>query len=623
MDPHPGFLNGILSLLLNNSDPANRAAMEEQSAAPYFRRARGAELVALFESRFPNSAERTDLRERVIEAYAVYGSNDGVIRGGTKFLADFKDAANRTSVALRLGDAYARTNQTRQEFAVYDLLLAELAKQADSVPLGAFALQAGQAGKQTPAQGGRPAGASAESAAAASMPRSPEYARVLDRYVARLVSLKRTHDALGIYRREIDRNPNDPGLYDVLAAFLEQNKLGADLEQTYQRAIAQFPDHTWEHKLARWYLRQRRAADVSKITQDVVKIFSGTELDGYFKEIVHPAAPVGPALYLQLNVYAHQRFPHHLSFVRNLLGAYSTTATRNDVEYLALLREHWSDADDLRMRFFERLSRTGRLNAELAAVRTANPVTGAQFGPLEDKNPMAVRMLAEGESWRCHFEQAAPMFLVVEGSYPADATVGSRTVAIYRSLGTMETDSRNALPNGPASTDSRNALPNGRASTDSRNALPNGRASADGRVQFTNTAIEVGGKLSDANPRSAQTLTRLGEMEAERERFPEAGKFWNRIPEIESGKADSYLQAAMIFWDYYRYDDALRVIEDARTRLASPSLYTYEAGAILENMREYNRAVREYAKGCDRAARFERRAAAGRVGSPTGITRRD
>src|SRR5207344_675049 len=123
--------------------------------------------------------------------------------------------------------------------------------------------------------------------------RSPEYARVLDRYVARLVSLKRTRDALAIYRREIDRNPNDPGLYDVLAAFLEQNKLGAEMEQTYQRAIAQFPDHTWEHKLARWYLRQRRAADVAKITQDVVKTFSGTELDGFFKDIVHSAAPVG------------------------------------------------------------------------------------------------------------------------------------------------------------------------------------------------------------------------------------------------------------------------------------------------------------------------------------------
>ena len=56
MDPHPGFLNGALSLLLNETDPANQQAIQEQRASPYFRRAKAAELVSLFESRFPNSA---------------------------------------------------------------------------------------------------------------------------------------------------------------------------------------------------------------------------------------------------------------------------------------------------------------------------------------------------------------------------------------------------------------------------------------------------------------------------------------------------------------------------------------------------------------------------------------
>ena len=267
---------------------------------------------------------------------------------------------------------------------------------------------------------------------------------MLDRYVARLVSLKRAPDALAIYRREIDRNPNDPGLYDTLAAFLEQNRLGSEMEQVYQRAIAQFPDHTWEHKLARWYLRQRRQADVERVTRDVVKIFSGTELDAYFQEIVHPTGPAGPAMYLQLNLYAHQRFPHYPSFVRNLLNAYSSTATRDDAAYMALLRAHWSDADDLRMRFFERLSRTGRLAAELSAVRAASGERQRRRWPgrcgpqAEDRNPAAMRMLAEGEAWRGHFETAAPMFLAIENNFPADAVIGRRTVAMYRSLGTVD-----------------------------------------------------------------------------------------------------------------------------------------------------------------------------------------
>ena len=189
MDPHPGFMNGVVSLLMNNSDVANRYAQEEQSASAYFRRARAADLVALFESRFPNSPARAELRERVIDSYAIYGSTDGVIRAGAKFLADFPDAPNRTAVAMRMADAYARTNQTREEFAIYDTLLAELAKRAGGVPLGALA------------NGSKQIGA-----------RSPEYARVLDRYVARLVSMKRVRDALALYRREIDRNPNDRGV---------------------------------------------------------------------------------------------------------------------------------------------------------------------------------------------------------------------------------------------------------------------------------------------------------------------------------------------------------------------------------------------------------------------------
>jgi len=517
MDPHPGFLNGVLSLVLNGADPPNRYALEEQSAGAYFRRMRAAELVALFESKFPTSSERTDLRERVIEAYAAYGSNEGVIRAGTKFLTDFPSAANRTSVAMRMADAYARLNQTQQEFATYDALLAELAKRADNVPMGAL---------------GKP-----------EQLRSPEYARVLDRYVARLVSLKRLPDALALYRREIGRNPKDPGLYDTLAAFLDQNKLGAEIEQVYQRAIAEFQDHNWEHKLARWYLRQRRQADVSRVTRDVVKIFSGTELDAYFKEIVNPAAPVGPALYLQLNLYAHQRFPHHLNFVRNLLSAYSAQATRDDSAYEALLRRHWDDAEDLRMRLFERLSRTRRLDAELTLVRTSNPPAAL------DQNPVAERMLAEGEAWRGHFESAAPMMLALETNYPTDRVIGRRAAAVERSLGGID------------------------------------------------SSVTVEEKLNRADPRDHVALTRLGEIEADRERFDRASAYWNRIAQIAPAKPDSYLETATIFWDYYRYDDALRVIGEARQKLDNPALFAYEAGAIRENQRSYDFAVREYARG--------------------------
>lgn len=546
MDPHPGFLNGVLSLLLNTSDPDSQYKQEGMNAGPYFRRAKAAELVAVFEARFPNAPERPELRERVIEGYAVYGASDAVIRAGVTFLTDFPNASNRTAVALCIADAYARTNQPAQEFALYDTLLAELAKRADGVPLGALPPP-----KPAPAdQPGNKAPAPQYDAL-----RSPDYARVLDRYVARLVSLKRTRDALALYRREIDRNPNDPGLYDTLAAFLEQNDMGAEIEAVYKRAIAQFQDHSWQHKLARWYLRQKRQADVARLTRDVVRLFSGTELDQYFREIVSPAQPVGPALYLQLNLYAHQRFPHYLAFARNLLTAYSSAPIADMAAYDAILRRHWYDAEDLRMRFFERLSRLGRLDAELSVVRTSNP--SAYAGKWDDamnQSPAAVRLLAEGEAWRGHYENAAPMFLAMESSFPADRALGVRTAAVYRSLGTID-------------------------------------------PKLTDTAITVEEKRAAADPLDRQTFTSMGEIEADRGRFDKARVAWDHIPEIDPAKPGGYLEAATVFWDYYRYEDALRWIEEARKRFKQDSLFAYEAGAIHENQRNYDRAIREYANG--------------------------
>ena len=333
MDPHPGFLNGVVSLLLNNSDPAesrrrSRSRMPRRISGVRARRS----WWRCSNRDFRIRPQRADLRERVIEAYAIYGSNDGVIRAGTKFLTDFPDAPNRTAVAMRMADAYARTNQTQQEFAIYDCSL--LAGAGASARMACRSARF-RSRRLPSALKWQQAGASTRRV------RSPEYARVLDRYVARLVSLKRVRDALALYRREIDRNPNDPGLYDTLAAFLDQNRLGAEMEQTYQRAIAQFPDHTWEHKLARWYLRQRRQADVTRITRDVVKIFSGTELDGYFQEIVHPTAPVGSGAVSAIECVRASAVPASSELRAESAGCVSTTATRDDVAYEALLREHW------------------------------------------------------------------------------------------------------------------------------------------------------------------------------------------------------------------------------------------------------------------------------------------
>src|SRR6267142_6253913 len=163
------------------------------------------------------------------------------------------------------------------------------------------------AGQQNSAFQVNAASGSAETGA-----RSPEYARVLERYLARLVELKEIPQALGVLRRELDHNPDDPGLYERLAVFLDQNRLGVEQEEIYRRALARFPDRTWYDRLARFYLRYKRDADFEKLTQEAVKTFSGTDLERYFGNVGYGGTP---PLYLRLNLYANQRFPHNSVFV--------------------------------------------------------------------------------------------------------------------------------------------------------------------------------------------------------------------------------------------------------------------------------------------------------------------
>ncbi|HJX84436.1 MAG TPA: hypothetical protein VJ723_08850, partial [Candidatus Angelobacter sp.] len=136
MDSGPGYLNGILSLLLNNSDPSAHYTEEQQRAVPYFHRARAAELIAFLDQKIPNSPARAELHARLIEAYSRYAQDEAVVRSGREYLTAFPNAAQRHQVALLMADSFARTNNTKEEFAIYDSMLQELARKADGIPLG-------------------------------------------------------------------------------------------------------------------------------------------------------------------------------------------------------------------------------------------------------------------------------------------------------------------------------------------------------------------------------------------------------------------------------------------------------------------------------------------------------
>ena len=534
LDPYPGALNGVLSLLFNSTDPQYRYSDQQRAAVPYCHRLKAGELLEEMSRRFPQSRELPGLQVMLLDAYAKHGEDEVVIKRGQQFLSSYPSNGARATVSLLMADAHARKNRAQQEFAVYDALLKELADQAQNVPLGTASDELPPAPPDPNEQ------RSDEPPRRPVAVRSVQYAQVLDRYINRLVTLKRVPDALALYRREMDRNPNDPGLYERLAEFVNQNRLAAQTEQIYKRAMQQFPDGTWGHKLARWYLRQKQTTAFETFTKTVVSTFSGTELDSYFQQVV-ANANLDAALYRQVNLYAHARFPHDLVFVKNLLRAYTTKGTADPVAYLTLLRANWYHDSELRSEFFRALSASGRLDAEIAALRSTSAIT------LADR--AATELIAGAEIWRSHFENAAPVMQTLATSYPAHRELNGAASSLYRSLGQVE------------------------------------------------TAARIAERLARSEPRNLQALTLVGEIYADRDQLDKARPIWNRLSAVQPGRPDGYREAATVFWDYFLYDDALRVIEEGRTRLNDNTVLAYEAGAIYENKRDYAKAIGEYLKG--------------------------
>ena len=579
MDQGPGYMNGILSLILNSTHPAAQYSEEEQRAVPYFHRSRAAELLSLLDAKFPNSTRRPALRAQLLEFYSNSGESDAVIQGGREFLASFPNASERTSVALLMADAFSRKGDTTNEFAIYDSVLKELASKAQNVPLGSGELSESVDGYAPNARTGNmnedadgDGGEGDESSADASTEqvangrrrasdsfqlgtratpkqqsgaRSPEYARVLERYLARLAETKQVLPALAVLRKEIDRNPDDPGLYERLAVFVDQNRLGSEQEEVYRRAIARFSDKSWYDKLARFYLRQKRNSEFEQLTREAVKTFDGSDLERYFNNVVGG----GPQLYLRLNQYANERFPHNPVFVRNLLSAYQARETHDPAAWEALLRQHWFEEPALRNQFFEFLSRRGTLDSELAAIRQSASDPSAW-----EENPAAATFLANGELWHSHFEASAPVLKVLAAQYPAETQIGATAASVYRSLAYFD----------PADTE---------------------------------IAAQVQERLLQANPGNTELMGRIGDTYADRDLFAKAAPYWERIPQVAPGQSAGYLDAATIYWDYFDFDNALRLLALGRERLGNPSLYSYEAGAIYESKRDYRHAIDEYVKG--------------------------
>jgi tetratricopeptide (TPR) repeat protein len=581
LDQGPGYWNGILSLWLNGTRPDSEYQTENAKAQTYFHRAKAAELLATLDQRYPFAPERPALHAELIRALSQYGEPATVITAGKEFQSAFPSAPEKLDVEDLMADAYARQNDTSAEFALYDAQLAELSAKTEGQPLSAAAnapppppdpniatfLVTVPTPDSTdtdakPAQNLRAQPLTAQPQRK-SIPAATAYARILDRYIGRLTATGDLPRALTVLRAQLDRNPNDPLLYERLATFLQQNNLSAQQEQVYEAAIAKFQQPTYYDKLARFYLNRQKSAAFADLTRKVTDIFSGTDLDLYFAN-VKPTAAIGPQLALQLNLYAAKRFPHDLVFTRNLLAAYQAKPTRDSAAYEALLRHSWWASDDLTTEFLTYLSRTGKLQSELDQLQKlgapSQTATSSEVG-LHDHsadNPASLREAAEIQIFTSHYEQAAPLLSTVATLYPADPDTGDQAISLFRSLSYLD-----PTPNS------------------------------------MQRAVALEANLLRAEPDSPDRLATVGDLYAEAtstggEDLASAAPYWQRIPQLHPGSTQGYLTAATIFWDYFQFADATAELTAARAKFHDSALFGYEAGAIDENRHDIPAAIAEY-----------------------------
>ncbi len=213
------------------------------------------------------------------------------------------------------------------------------------------------------------------------------------------------------------------------------------------------------------------------------------------------------------------------------------------------MRQHWFEEASLGNEFFEFLSRSGKLESELSAVRQSAPDAASW-----EKNPAAAGFIAHADLWRSHFEQSAPLLKSLAALYPAEPEIAHTASSVYRSLACFEPGN-------------------------------------------TAIAAKIEDNLLQANPTDSEIMARIGDIYADRELFAQAAPYWERIPQVAPGQPAGYLEAATIYWDYFDFDNATRLLAKGRDRLGNPNLYAYEAGAIYENQRDYTHAVDEYLKG--------------------------
>src|SRR6185369_17719477 len=128
VDQHPGFLNGVLSLVLSGTSPSQEFANEEKAAAGYFNRAFAYRIFSSFKQEYAQSQHLPEMYLGVVNVFSSLNEHKVAIEIGREFQKLYPESTSYTDVSLRIADSYVALKDRANERAVLMDLLDRLAK---------------------------------------------------------------------------------------------------------------------------------------------------------------------------------------------------------------------------------------------------------------------------------------------------------------------------------------------------------------------------------------------------------------------------------------------------------------------------------------------------------------
>lgn len=529
-DTDPGILTGILSLLFSDTNPGGNLDRIENELGAEFNRAAAYRVFLAFKEEDPTSPLLAQMFLDLIRLYAAKEETKVASSLLDEFASKYEASADFPLAAIKLADAFAASGDGQRERETLQKVLDHFGAQHKPLAPSGAAPSDRNSGIEIPKKDSTPRVKDLLDRTEVPV----TYAEALDRMVASYSREKKVAEILSVYSNEIGKYPDEEWLYVRRLSWLESAGLTDEQLAVFRAALARFQSRSWQDKLARFLLRQKRTSEFNDLATDLAGRLEESEAEDFLN--FANGNNIGPSLAVSLYKRAHERFPHNMAIVQGLMRTYRSM--KNETDWRRLAAENFFESTSIRTEFLNDLAKRGELRGSLQKAVSQNTTIGELFR-------------AEASSRLSEFESAAISFARLNEAYPSTPDFNDRLIELERSFGQRD------------------------------------RSRLEG-------AANLAHKRADAYFDNSQFRTTAGEIFAEAGKYPDANAEWQRIISIAAGDRDSYLETASVQWDYYQYEEALKTIEKTRAALKNKTMFAFEAGSIRESLGDRTGALREF-----------------------------